>query len=214
MDGPLTAEQARQVGLIRGGAESLLAIVNDLLDIARIEAGKTVVRPTEFTVADLFAALRGMFRPLVTSDAVELVFGEVDGLPTMVSDEGKLSQILRNLVANAIKFTERGVVRVTVEPADADALAFHVADTGIGIPAEAHERVFEEFAQLEGPLQRIAGGTGLGLPLSRRLAVLLGGTLTLQSTPGLGSTFTLRVPVRWTAGEPGLPGAASEVQHV
>jgi signal transduction histidine kinase len=214
MDGPLTAEQARQVGLIRGAAESLLAIVNDLLDIARIEAGKTVVRPTEFTVADLFAALRGMFRPLVTADAVELVFGEVDGLPTMVSDEGKLSQILRNLVANAIKFTERGVVRVTVEPADADALAFHVADTGIGIPAEAHERVFEEFAQLEGPLQRIAGGTGLGLPLSRRLAVLLGGTLTLQSTPGLGSTFTLRVPVRWTAGEPGLPGAASEVQHV
>lgn len=211
VDGPLTPEQVRQVGLIRQGAESLLDIVNDLLDIARIEAGKTVVRPAEFTVYDLFAALRGMFRPLVTSDAVELVFDEPDGLPPLFSDEGKIAQVLRNVVSNAIKFTERGTVRVSAAFAPPDLIDFDVADTGIGIPVEDHGRIFEEFTQLEGPLQRLARGSGLGLPLSRRLAGLLGGTLTVRSAPGAGSTFTLRVPLHWGAGTP--DPAHPEVQH-
>jgi len=212
VDGPLTPEQVRQVGLIRGSAQSLLEIVNDLLDIARIEAGKTIVRPAEFTVNDLFSALRGMFRPLVTSDAVELVIEEPDRLPPLYSDEGKLAQILRNVVANAIKFTERGTVRVVAAFAPPDAVEFQVTDTGVGIPPEDQERIFEEFTQLEGPLQRLAAGSGLGLPLSRRLAGLLGGTLTVRSTAGAGSTFTLRVPVRWDARAAAAP-ARSEVQH-
>ena len=213
LDGPLTAEQVRQVGLVRGGAESLLEIVNDLLDIARIEAGKTVVRPTEFSVADLFAALRGMFRPLLASDAVELIFGATDGLPLLVSDEGKISQILRNLVANAIKFTERGSVRVSAESAGEGTVAFRVADTGIGIAPEDQESIFEEFAQLETPLQRTAGGTGLGLPLSRRLAGLLGGSLTVRSTPGAGSTFTLLLPIRYDGALSEGASVRSAVQH-
>ena len=212
VDGPLTPEQVRQIGLIRGGAESLLEIVNDLLDIARIEAGKTVVRPAEFTVSDLFGALRGMFRPLVTSDAVELIFDPPDGLPPLFTDEGKVAQILRNVVGNAVKFTERGTVRVSAAFAAPDAVEFHVSDTGIGIPPEDQERIFEEFTQLEGPLQRSAAGSGLGLSLSRRLAGLLGGTLTVRSVPGAGSTFTLRIPVLWRA--PTLdPAARPEVQH-
>ena len=212
VDGPLTPEQVRQVGLIRSGAESLLEIVNDLLDIARIEAGKTLVRPAEFTVSDLFGGLRGMFRPLVTSDAMELIFDLPDALPPLVSDEGKISQILRNLVGNAVKFTERGTVRVSAAFVAPDAVEFHVSDTGVGIPLEDQERIFEEFTQLEGPLQRTATGSGLGLSLSRRIAGLLGGTLTVRSVSGAGSTFTLRVPVRWGAPAPD-PAAQPEVQH-
>ena len=213
LDGPLTPEQARQVRLVRGAAESLLAIVNDLLDIARIEAGKTIVRPAEFTVADLFAALRGMFRPLVTSARIELVFGDTEGLPPLVTDEGRISQILRNLVANAIKFTEQGTVRVSAELTTGDGIAFHVSDTGVGIPVEEQEHIFEEFAQVDGPLQQTAGGSGLGLPLSRRLAGLVGGTLTVQSAVGAGSTFTLVVPRHYTEPEHEAATPPSEVQH-
>jgi len=172
---PLSSEQKRQVGYIRQAAEDLTELVNDLLDLAKVEAGKIVIRPAEFDVRDLFAALRGMLRPLLLNDQVNLVFEEPEGLPTMHTDEGKVSQILRNLLSNALKFTERGEIRVSARPAGdgppGALVAFSVADTGIGIDAADQNRIFEEFGQLENPVQRRVRGTGLGLPLVRRLGL-------------------------------------------
>src|SRR5581483_3325445 len=207
-DRPLGPEQQRQVGYIRRAAEDLTELVDDLLDLAKVEAGKVVVRPAEFEVRDLFAALRGMLRPLLLNDQVSLVFEEPDGLPPMHTDEGKVSQILRNLLSNALKFTERGEIRVTARMAGAGPhgpqIAFAVADTGIGIPPADQQRIFDEFGQLDNPLQRRVRGTGLGLPLVRRLATLLGGSVTLESAPGVGSTFTATLPMRF----PTVPEAA------
>ena len=198
---PLTAEQKRQVGYIRQAAEDLTELVNDLLDLAKVEAGKIVIRPAEFDVRDLFAALRGMLRPLLLNDQVNLVFEEPEGLPAMHTDEGKVSQILRNLLSNALKFTERGEIRVSArlagEGPGGPLIGFSVADTGIGIAAPDQHRIFEEFGQLENPVQRRVRGTGLGLPLVRRLATLLGGSVSLDSTPGVGSTFTTVLPARF-----------------
>ena len=195
VDGDLTAEQERQVRLIRSSASTLSELVNDLLELARMEAGKTVARVTDFSVSDLFAALRGVFRPLLTVDTVELVFDDVASLPTLHTDEGKLGQILRNLISNALKFTERGEVRVSAQLRSAERIALSVADTGIGISPNDLERIFQEFSQVENPLQRRAQGTGLGLPLSRKLAEFLGGSLDVRSTPGEGSVFTATIPM-------------------
>jgi len=183
---------------IRKAAEQLSELVNDLLDLAKVEAGKTVVRPAEFSVENLFGALRGMLRPLLLNQSVSLVFEDAAALPALFTDEGKISQILRNLISNALKFTERGEVRITSRAPDANGFAtFSVTDTGIGIAPQDQSRIFEEFTQLEHRLQSQVRGTGLGLPLSRRLAELLGGTLTVTSDTDLGSTFTLRVPSRY-----------------
>ncbi|HET8623549.1 MAG TPA: ATP-binding protein [Gemmatimonadales bacterium] len=195
VDGDLTAEQERQVRLIRSSATTLSELVNDLLELARMEAGKTVARVSDFSATDLVAALRGVFRPLLTSDAVELVFEDVSSLPTLHTDEGKLGQILRNLISNALKFTERGEVRVSGQVRPGDRVAFTVADTGIGISPDDLDRIFQEFSQVENPLQRRAQGTGLGLPLSRKLTEFLGGSLQVRSTPGEGSVFTAVIPV-------------------
>jgi CheY-like chemotaxis protein/two-component sensor histidine kinase len=193
-DGDLTPEQERQVGFVRKAAQDLAELVNDLLDLAKVEAGKTVVRPVEFEVKNLFGALRGMLRPLLVTETVRLVFEE-DDLPEMFSDEAKISQILRNFISNALKFTERGEIRVSATPADdGRAVVFSVADTGIGIAREDLERIFSEFGQVENPLQKRFKGTGLGLALSRKLAELLGGGITVESEPGRGSTFRLRLP--------------------
>ncbi|MGH9311454.1 MAG: ATP-binding protein [Vicinamibacterales bacterium] len=187
-----------EVIYIRKAAEQLSELVSDLLDLAQVEAGKTVVRPAEFEVGNLFGALRGMLRPMLLNQSVSLVFEQPADLPPVYSDEGKVSQILRNLLSNALKFTERGEVRAAAALVDgAEAVRFTVADTGIGIAREDQDRIFEEFTQLEHRLQGRVKGTGLGLPLSRRLARLLGGTLTVDSEPGVGSTFTLTMPVRF-----------------
>ena len=195
MDGELTGGQEHQVRLIRDAAASLTDIVNDLLDLARIEAGKTVLRLSEFAVAEMLGTLRGMLRPLIAGDAVALTVAQADPGLMMTSDEGKVSQVLRNLVSNAVKFTPQGEIRlaVDVDPSD-DSVIFTVTDTGIGIAPGDLDRIFEEYAQVESPLQRRTTGTGLGLPLSRKFAALLGGSLTAVSTPGQGSTFTLRLP--------------------
>src|SRR5215203_1808414 len=193
-------EAEPEILYIRKAAEQLSELVNDLLDLAKVEAGKTVVRPAEFTVDNLFGALRGMLRPLLLNQSVSLVFEDAAAVPPLVTDEGKVSQILRNLISNALKFTERGEVRVTANGPDAEGFtSFSVADTGIGIAPEDQPRVFEEFTQLEHRLQAHVRGTGLGPPLSRRLAELLGGTLTVSSERGVGSTFILRVPIRYDA---------------
>jgi signal transduction histidine kinase/DNA-binding response OmpR family regulator len=205
-DGGLTAEQEKQVGFIRKAADDLSDLVNDLLDLAKVEAGKIVVRPAEFEVANLFGALRGMLRPLLVNESVTLVFDDARALPTLDTDEAKVSQILRNFISNALKFTERGEVRVSaVLGDDGEAVDFSVADTGIGIAPADQPRIFEEFGQVESPLQAKVKGTGLGLPLARKLTELLGGRIALVSKPGAGSTFTARIPVRYAMPEPPPP---------
>jgi signal transduction histidine kinase/CheY-like chemotaxis protein len=193
-DGPLTAEQERQVSYIRRSAENLTELVNDLLDLAKVEAGKLEVRPRYFTINELFGALRGVMKPLQQNNAVELIFEEPD-CPALFTDEARVAQILRNLISNALKFTERGEVRVAATfDHETRQCTLEVADTGIGIAPQDHELVFQEFAQVANLLQFRAKGTGLGLPLSRRLAELLGGSLTVRSTPGVGSAFALCIP--------------------
>jgi len=205
-DGELTAEQDRQVSFIRKSAEALLELVNDLLDLAKVEAGKTEVRAASFDVAHLFGALRGMLRPLLVSDAVALVFEEPEDLPALHTDEAKVSQVLRNLVSNALKFTERGEVRVSARHLPGEhAVAFIVRDTGIGIAAQDQERIFQEFTQVDSPVQRRVHGTGLGLPLCRKLASLLGGRVDVESEPGVGSTFTAVIPVHYQEVVPQAP---------
>ncbi|HKG92508.1 MAG TPA: ATP-binding protein [Gemmatimonadaceae bacterium] len=202
-DGELTAEQEKQIGFIRKSTQSVLELVNDLLDLAKIEAGKSDVRLTEFVAADLFGALRGMFRPLMTSNVVALLFDDASALPPLHTDEGKVSQVLRNFISNAIKFTERGEIRVSAAAGAGDVVVFSVADSGIGISPEDQQRLFAEFTQVEHALQRRVQGTGLGLALSRKLAELLGGYVTLRSTLGEGSIFSLTIPrVYGDAGEP------------
>jgi signal transduction histidine kinase/CheY-like chemotaxis protein len=199
-DGPLSTEQEKQVGYIRKSAEDLSELVNDLLDLARVEAGKVVVRPREFEVADLFSALRGMLRPLLVTTSVELIFDDPEGIPTIYSDESKLSQVLRNFISNALKFTERGHVRVSAQMVDKEHVRFSVTDTGIGIAIQDQERIFEEWVQVDSPLQRKVKGTGLGLPLSKKLTQMLGGYIRVESAPGVGSTFSANFPVSYGGG--------------
>jgi signal transduction histidine kinase len=193
-DGDLTAEQERQVGFIRQAALDLTEMVNDLLDLAKVEAGKTELHITPVDLARLFGALRGIMRPIVASDAVTLVIEEPGEPFIFKSDESKIGQILRNLVSNALKFTERGEVRVRSR-ISGPWLEISVIDSGIGIAPENQDRIFQEFAQIDSPIQGRVKGTGLGLPLSRKLATLLGGELTVESKLGEGSRFTLKLPV-------------------
>ncbi|HST63370.1 MAG TPA: ATP-binding protein [Longimicrobium sp.] len=194
VDGELTEEQEKQVGYVRRSARDLLNLVDDLLDTARVDAGKVAVHPAPFTVPDLFNALRATLRPLLVGETTQLLFDEAGALPPLLTDEAKVAQVLRNLVSNALKFTEAGEVRVSARDESPGTIVFTVADTGVGIAEEDQARIFEDFAQVDGNIQRRRKGTGLGLPLSRKLAELLGGTLSLQSRPGHGSVFTLTLP--------------------
>ena len=195
IDGDLNSEQQKQIGYIRKSAQDLLEMVGDLLDLAKVEAGKLEVKPQHFTVKELFSLLRGALKPLRQSGEVELIF---DGgeLPEMFTDEGKVAQILRNFISNALKFTEAGEVHVSAHlDSRTRTITFAVSDTGIGIAPADQERIFEEFTQVEGRHQKAAKGTGLGLPLSRKLAGLLGGELWVESELGKGSTFFLSIPI-------------------
>lgn len=207
LDGELTPEQEKQVTYIRQAAEQLATMVDDLLDLRKVESGKLQLRVETFTVVDLFGALRGMFKPLSVKDSVSLIFEDGAGLPELHTDQGKVSQILRNLISNALKFTEAGTVRVSARlGADTDMIVISVSDTGVGIARENHRRVFEEFSQVENPLQKAVKGTGLGLPLSQRLAGLLGGSIDLASELGKGSVFSLAIPLRLgVSAAPGTP---------
>src|SRR3954454_1201153 len=214
-DGLLMPEQQTQVQFIRKSAENLSELVNDLLDLARVAAGKTTVSPVEFTADSLFGALRGMLRPLLVGDAVALIFEDCSELPPLVTDEPKVSQILRNFLSSALKFTPQGEVRVwAVANSEDDTVTFSVRDTGIGIAPENLGPIFEEFGQVPGPIQSKVKGTGLGLPLSKKLAELLGGRIAVESVPGQGSVFSLTLPrvLPHTAGdaEP-IPDVAVDV---
>lgn len=198
VDGPLTPEQEVQVRFIRGGAEELLEMVNDLLDLAKIEAGRMELRLEEFHPADLIGALRGMFRPLAAEAGLGLVVVDPDPpLPPAYTDRGKLGRILRNLLSNAVKYTEEGQVELHAAAGDDD-LVFTVSDTGPGLAPDELESIFQHFVRGAGDARGVEG-TGLGLPLSRELAELLGGELSAESRPGVGSTFRVRVPRRLPA---------------
>ncbi len=200
-DGPLNEEQQRQLSYVRQSADTLTRLVNDLLDLAKVEAGRIDLHPVKVEVAELLSALRGIMKPLQTSTEVDLVFRDLTGGLVLYTDEGKLQQILRNLVSNALKYTERGEVTVTVATPVPGRVEFVVRDSGIGIPDEERERIFDEFVQIRNPLQTRTKGSGLGLPLSRKLAGVMGGVITVESEAGQGSTFTLDVPTI-------LPGAS------
>ncbi|MEU4559143.1 sensor histidine kinase [Actinoplanes sp. NPDC023936] len=188
----LTEEQSRQVDLIRSSASDLLTLVNGLLDLAKAEAGRIEPNWSEVDLKAMFGQLRGTLRPLATRPEVDFVIEE-PAVPSLRSDEVLLAQVLRNLLTNAMKFTESGSVRLSARPIGGD-VEFSVADTGTGIPPELHERIFEEFYQVPGSKPVSGKGTGLGLPYARRLAGILGGGLRVDSEPGSGSTFTLRLP--------------------
>jgi signal transduction histidine kinase len=194
---PLTDDQARQVQLIRGSASDLLALVNDLLDLAKAEAGRIEPKWSDVDLKAIFGQLRGTLRALATRPEVEFVVDEPEP-GRLRSDEVLLAQVLRNLLTNAIKFTERGSVRLTARWS-AGGVDLEVSDTGVGIPADLQERIFEEFYQVPGGLAAPGTGTGLGLPYARRLVEILGGTLSVDSEPGRGSVFTVSLPAGATA---------------
>lgn len=195
LDGPLSPEQHKQVAFVSTAARELSDMVDDLLDLAKIEAGRISISPAWFDMFDLFAALRGMFRPIVDATAVDLIFEEPVGLPRLFTDDKKLAQILRNFISNSLKFTTRGEVRVSARLEGQDKVRFAVSDTGIGIAPELHGTLFEDFSQVDSPLQKRLRGTGLGLSLCKRFAELLGGEVGVESTPGVGSSFFVIIPL-------------------
>jgi signal transduction histidine kinase len=195
VDGPLTEEQQRQVEFIQQSATEFAEMVDDLLDLAKVEAGRVEISPAWFEMVDLFSALRGMFKPVLTNPDVNLVFEEPADIPRLFTDDRKLSQILRNFISNALKFTQKGEVRVTARR-EGDRVTFAVSDTGIGIAPEFQRVIFEEFAQVQSPLQKRLRGTGLGLSLAKKLAELLGGSVRVESEPGQGSTFSVTIPLQ------------------
>lgn len=194
LDGPLTTEQVTQVNFIQKSVIELTEMVNDQLDLAKIEAGKITVSPVWFEMVDLFSALRGMFKPLLANAEVNLIFEEPSEDIRLYSDDKKLSQILRNFISNAVKFTPSGSITVRAVQLD-DTITFSVTDTGIGISPENLPKVFEDFLQVESAIQRRTRGTGLGLALSRKLAQVLGGDAYATSVLGEGSVFSVTIPV-------------------
>jgi signal transduction histidine kinase len=183
------------VSFVSAAARELSDMVDDLLDLAKIEAGRITISPAWFDMLDLFTALRGMFRPIVDATSVDLIFEEPVGIPRLYTDDKKLAQILRNFISNSLKFTQHGEVRVSTRMENDGEIRFAVSDTGIGIPSELHSKLFDDFSQVDSPLQKRFRGTGLGLSLCKRFAALLGGRVGVESTPGVGSTFFVIIPL-------------------
>jgi signal transduction histidine kinase len=200
MDGPLTSEQVRQLEFVRGSVLELTEMVDDLLELARVEAGRITISPEWFEMVDLFSALRGMFKPIVANSAVSLIFEEPEAIPRIYTDDKKLSQILRNYISNALKFTAEGEVRVAARLSGTDEVEFSVSDTGIGIEAGQLATLFSDFVQIDSRLQRRLRGTGLGLSLARQFAALLGGRVGASSEPGKGSRFWVAIPLQFGGG--------------
>ena len=197
LDGPLTSEQETQVALVRKSVNELTEMVDDLLDLAKMEAGRITISAEWFEMVDLFSALRGMFRPIVANSSVSLIFEEPEAIPRIYTDDKKLSQILRNFISNALKFTTEGQVSVSARLADPATVEFAVTDSGIGISTEHLPMLFSDFIQLDTRLQRRLRGTGLGLSLARKFAELLGGSVGAESALGKGSRFWVRIPIRY-----------------
>lgn len=208
---PLTDEQRQQIQMIASSGSTMLALVEELLDVAKAESGRLEPELVPVDLRMLLQQLRGTLRA-TTRPAVSLVIPDDGEQPPIVTDEVMLTRVLRNVLSNSVKFTESGEVRLAVEHTDEAGrpwCAFTVSDTGIGIPAEEQARVFEEFYQVRGSHQKARSGTGLGLPYARRLTELLGGRMTLDSTPGEGTRVVIRIP----AG-PHTPRSAEEADAV
>lgn len=201
----LSEDQRTQLGYVQSSSNELLHLVNALLDLAKAESGRIVPEIGTFELATLFSELRGSVRPLVPEGVKLIVSKQAAG--SIESDRILLTQVLRNLLVNALKFTERGSVKLTCEDIDGYAVEFAVRDTGIGIAPVDQTRIFEEFYQVRGPLQARTKGTGLGLPYAKRVTEVLGGELFVESVPGHGSTFKLRLPRVW-------PVVGHRVEHV
>ncbi len=209
----LTHEQVESARVISESGTQLLMLINDILDLSKVEAGKLELRKQEFMLDDILAYLRRVFSPQAEKKHLGFHIKVDAALPEMIySDRQRLTQILTNLLANAIKFTDRGEVRLLVSKDD-EHLQFEVIDTGIGIPADKLEHIFGVFQQVDGSASRKYGGSGLGLPISRNLAALLGGEITVKSQLGKGSSFTLRLFSPFS--NPELPaGQKRESKHL
>jgi PAS domain S-box-containing protein len=197
MTGNLSEKQVRFAQTIHASGLDLLGLINDLLDLAKIEAGAvTALNPASTPLADVAHELERMFRPLAQEKGLQFSIELAPGLPTAIRTDGtRLKQVLKNLLANAFKFTRAGAVRLRLAPRGERSVSFEVSDTGIGIAPENQQLIFEPFRQAEASTSRRFGGTGLGLSISRELTHLLGGELSVASEPGSGSTFTLVLPV-------------------
>ncbi len=198
LDGPLTTEQERQLRFVQGSVRELTEMVDDLLDLAKVDAGRISISPAWFEMVDLFSALRGMFRPIVGSGSVSLIFEEPDQVPPIYTDDKKLAQILRNFISNALKFTPQGEVRVSARIIEGQMIEFAVTDTGIGIAADHLPALFSDFVQLDTRIHKRLRGTGLGLSLAKKFAGLLGGRVAVQSELGKGSRFSVLIPARYS----------------
>ncbi|WP_030988843.1 HAMP domain-containing protein [Streptomyces sp. NRRL WC-3744] len=203
----LTPKQVEYAGIIHSAGSDLLQLINDILDLSKVEAGKMDVSPERVPLRQLIDYVEATFRPMTSQKSLDFTVTTAPGAPAdLLTDDSRLRQILRNLLSNAVKFTEQGGVELRVEPAGDDevpggvvrggaVVAFRVKDTGIGIPEQQLETIFGAFQQADGTTSRKYGGTGLGLSITREIAHLLGGAVTVDSTPGRGSTFTLFLPV-------------------
>ncbi|MGW2996987.1 HAMP domain-containing protein, partial [Streptomyces sp. NPDC001193] len=205
----LSPKQVEYAGVIHSAGSDLLQLINDILDLSKVEAGKMDINPEAVSLPQLLEYVDATFRPMTTQKSLDFTVTTAPDAPDALhTDDSRLRQVLRNLLSNAVKFTERGGVELRIEPATAPevpaglpgrgpVVAFRVRDTGIGIPEQQLASVFGAFQQADGTTSRKYGGTGLGLSISREIAQLLGGAVTAESTPGQGSTFTLYLPVRW-----------------
>ncbi|MFF4273533.1 HAMP domain-containing protein [Streptomyces sp. NPDC001536] len=203
----LTHKQVEYAGIIHSAGSDLLQLINDILDLSKVEAGKMDVAPERVPLRKLLEYVEATFRPMTTQKSLDFTVATAPGTPAdLLTDDSRLRQILRNLLSNAVKFTEQGGVELRIEPAadrevppgvhrGGPVVAFRVKDTGIGIPQQQLETIFGAFQQADGTTSRKYGGTGLGLSITREIAHLLGGAVTVDSTPDQGSTFTLYLPV-------------------
>jgi len=211
-EGNLTAQQVKFAKTISSAGNDLLMLINDVLDLSRIEAGKIDLNVETVSVARTLEEMQKIFAPAAEQKNLRLWTDIVPGAPLeLQTDPQRLGQILKNLIANALKFTERGEVSLTACGAAPGRVGFAVRDTGVGIPADQQQVIFEAFRQADGSIHRKFGGTGLGLSISRDLAGLLGGTIAVESTPGEGSVFTLTLPVRQVVAAPSAAVPAADV---
>jgi len=205
--GNLTEEQCQWAETIESSGKDLLTLINDILDIARIEAGKVEINPVPVTPGDILRRMSRIFTPQASERGLAFEVQAAADLPRITTDGARLEQILRNFIANALKFTQKGGVTLGVSETPGEGLTFWVRDTGIGIAPEHHAAVFDAFRQADGSISRRFGGTGLGLSISRDLAARLNGRITLDSAPGQGSTFRLHLPLTLDGSAPPEPAA-------
>ncbi|UPG88025.1 response regulator [Luteibacter aegosomaticola] len=213
-DGTLTDEQVRYAGAIHASNNDLLTLINDILDLSRIEAGHVEIAAEPLAVDAVLERVRETFEPLTGEKGLGLRIELAPGAPTrLIGDEQRLRQVVKNLVANAVKFTEAGEVALRVEAAPGERIRFTVSDTGIGIDPAQLGVIFEAFRQADGSTSRKFGGSGLGLSISRDLAQRMGGDISVASALGQGSTFTLELPIDGSAYINSAPAAAPPTSH-